>query len=189
MSYVTNLYEKLGPKIISRKQIHTAVKRIAKQINNDFNNREVTLISNLKGSFRFVSDLISHLKVPIRIGFVSFRSYKGTKRIGKKVVIDKDLDLDIKGRHVIIIEDIVDSGLTMDYSIQYFKKQKKAKSVKICTLLDKEVKRQVPIKIDYCGFKISDFFLVGYGLDYDEYFRELNDISVFKQIINGEKSE
>jgi hypoxanthine phosphoribosyltransferase len=180
MSDSGQLYKNIGKTHISEKRIKSTVARLGKKISKDHRHGEVTLVSNLKGSFRFVSDLASQLTIPVRIDFISFRSYTGTEREGMKVRIEKDLDLDIRGKDVILVEDIVDTGLTLDHIIRYFEEFKKPRSVKVCALLNKPSRRLVPVQIDYIGFEVPDKFLVGYGLDHEEYFRELNIIAEYK---------
>lgn len=170
------VYRNLGKILFSRQQIKRAVRRIGQRINKDYAGKDIIFVTNLKGSFRFLSDLLSVMRLPVRIDFISMRSYSGTERKGTKVRIEKDLSLDIRGKDVIVVEDIVDTGLTLDYIVRYFRDMKKPSSIRICTLLDKRIKRKVPIQADYIGFEVADKFIVGYGLDYLEYFRELDDI-------------
>jgi hypoxanthine phosphoribosyltransferase len=115
------IYQKLGKILVSRKRIRQAVRRIGRCINRDYADKDVILVTNLKGSFRFLSDLLSFIRIPTRIDFISMRSYTGTERDGDEVWIEKDLSLDIHGKDVIIVEDIVDTGLTLDYIVRYFK--------------------------------------------------------------------
>lgn len=168
-------YKNLGKIIISAKAIRKKIKEIAKRISDDFKDSGVVLICNLKGSFRFLADLLSYLTIPTIIDFIAFTSYDGTKSEGK-IRIVKDLKVDISNKKILIVEDIVDTGITLDYIIKYFEEFKHPDSIKVCVLLDKPSKRKVNVPIHYKGFEIPDVFVVGYGLDYKEYFRELNDI-------------
>ncbi len=174
------MYKNIGKTVISEKRIRAKVSQLAEKISQEHQNSEVTLVSNLKGSFRFVSDLASRLTIPVRIDFISFRSYVGTKRKDSKVRIEKDLDLDIHGKDVILVEDIVDTGLTLNHIIRYFEEFKKPRTIKVCALLNKPSRRLVPVQMDYIGFEVPDKFLIGYGLDHEEYFRELNNIAEYK---------
>ncbi len=174
-----NYYNKLGKKLISSSALQKKIKEIAKKIEKDYP-EGIIFICNLKGSFRFLSDLVSYLKISTVIDFIDFASYKGTKSSGKIKII-KDLIIDIKNKPVIIIEDIIETGITLDYIIKYFNDKKSPKSIKICALLDKICTRAVEVPIDYKGFEIGNHFAVGYGLDYNEYYRELNDIYIYNE--------
>ncbi len=171
-------YKKIGKVILTSKEIQNRIKEIAKEIENDYKNSEIVLISNLKGSFRFLSDLVSYLNIPTMIDFIAFASYEGTESTGMVRII-KDLKTDVIKRNVIIVEDIVDTGNTVDFIIKYLNDFKFPASIKICALLDKPSKRVISVPVDYKGFEIGDDFIIGYGLDYKEYFRELNDICIY----------
>lgn len=170
-------YAKLGRVLISSGRIQRKIKEIARKIRKDFRDDEVVFICNLKGSFRFLSDLISYVRIPLNLDFISFTSYDGTDP--GKIRIVKDLKTDIKGKNVIVVEDIADTGITMDFIIKYLKDFKNPREVRTCVLLDKIARRKVDVPIHYRGFVIPDVFIVGYGLDYREYFRELNEIRAF----------
>ncbi len=173
-------YNKIGKTILSYKKIQNKIKELANQINKDYKESDVVLISNLKGSFRFLADLVSYLKIPTIIDFIAFTSYTGTKR-KNEVRIIKDLKINVKNKRVIVVEDIVDTGYTVDFILKYLFDFKHPLEVKICTLLDKPSKREIEVPVDYRGFIIPDIFVIGYGLDYKEYFRELNDIVEYKE--------
>ena len=172
------IYKKLGKVVIDYNSIKEKIKEIAHKIEHDYKNKEIVLIGNLKGAFRFLADLVSELNIPVIIDFIAFASYIGTHQ-DERIRIVKDLKLDVEGKEVIVVEDIIDTGVTMDYIIKYLKEIKGAKEVKICALLDKPSRRVVEIPIHYKGFEIDDVFVVGYGLDYNEYFRELNEVREF----------
>ncbi len=172
------IYKKLGKVVIDYNSIKEKIKEIACKIEQDYKNKEIVLIGNLKGAFRFLADLVSELNIPVIIDFIAFASYIGTHQ-DERIRIVKDLKLDIEGKEVIVVEDIIDTGVTMDYIIKYLKEIKGAKEVKICALLDKPSRRVVEVPIHYKGFEIDDIFVVGYGLDYNEYFRELNEVREF----------
>lgn len=173
-------YKKIGKKLFSSNEIQNKIKQIARNIEKDFIGKEVLLISNLKGSFRFLSDIVSYLTIPTMIDFIAFASYDGIKSSGRVRII-KDLKTDVKNKNVIIVEDIVDTGITIEFIIKYLNDFKYPRTIKTCVLLDKPSKRIVQVPIHYKGFEIEDKFIVGYGLDYKEYFRELNDIYLYDE--------
>lgn len=161
--------------LISRDQIQAKVEELARLIRSEYGPEELILICNLKGAFIFLADLCRELKSPLNTDFIAATSYKGTKSTGDVRII-KDLKMDVRDRHVLLVEDIVDTGLTVGYILDYLKLHH-PRSLKICTLLDKKVKRDIDITVDYCGFEIEDRFVVGYGLDYNERYRELDYIA------------
>jgi hypoxanthine phosphoribosyltransferase len=162
---------------IPREQIHTAVQRLAAAIQQDYATTPLMLIASLKGAFIFLADLIRVLDLPMQIAFLRLASYgSGTVSSGR-VQIVQPLTEDIAAQHLIIVEDIVDSGYTITFLQQYLWQQQPA-SVRLCTLLDKPARRQVPVTIDYCGFTIPDVFVVGYGLDWNEQYRQLPDLCI-----------
>jgi hypoxanthine phosphoribosyltransferase len=161
--------------LISRSEIDAAVSRLAQQINKDYRDKSPILIAVLKGAFVFIADLVRRLEMPVQVEFVGLSSYgAGTQSCGK-ISLTLRLGCDISGKDVIIIEDIIDSGLTTTFLLDYLKQWQPA-SVKICTLTDKPARRQTPVEIDYLGFNVPDKFLVGYGLDCNEKYRNLPDI-------------
>jgi len=159
---------------------HTLAKRIAElgaQITNDYKGENILLVGILKGSIPFIADLMRKIDVDdIQIDYMSVSSYGHSTKSSGVVRILKDLDSDIKGRNVIIVEDIIDTGLTLAYLKEYLQ-GRAPKSLKICTLLDKPLRRKVEIKGDYVGFEVEDKFIVGYGLDIDQKYRNLPYIS------------
>ncbi|MBP8625442.1 MAG: hypoxanthine phosphoribosyltransferase [Syntrophorhabdales bacterium] len=169
-------------KYIDRKDIETTVKRLAYEIEKDYRDKEILFVCLLKGAFMFTADLIRHIDNPTRVDFIRASSYGNNMVSCGDVHITKDLEEDIKGRHVIIVDDIIDSGITLKY-IKEMLLQRGPASLKICVLLDKKAKRQVQIEADYMGHEIDDFFIVGYGIDYAEHYRNLNDIF----IVEGKK--
>jgi len=186
-SAVNGLYNRLGKVLIANDRIQAKVKELALKIARDFHDEEVALIANLKGSFRFLSDLCSQIRIPVTIDFVSFNSYGGSDKSSGRIEVRKDLGVDVRDRNVILVEDIVDTGLTLDAVIDYLMRFKRPRSVKICALLDKVSSRVVDVPINYRGFVLPDKFVVGYGLDYAEYFRELNSIMEFKPPKSGRR--
>lgn len=171
MSPVTSQPEVL----IGREEINRAVIRIASEIKRDYQGKQLLLIGVLKGSFVFMADFIRQLDLPVEIDFVKLSSYGAGKETSGKVRLVQGLGTPIKGREVLVIEDIVDTGITISFLLDYLSKRKPA-SLKLCSLLDKPSRRRAPVSIDYLGFTIPDKFVIGYGLDLDEKFRHLPDI-------------
>lgn len=167
-------------KYIDKKEIAEIVKKLAVQLENDYKGEEIVFICLLKGAFMFTSDLIRHIKNPICVDFIRAASYGNKMETCGEVKITKDLEIDIKDRHVIILEDIIDSGLTLS-CIKDMLLKRGPKSLKICTLLDKKTKRKVQIEADYVGKEIDDAFVVGYGIDYAEHYRNLPDIFIVEK--------
>ncbi|HML36657.1 MAG TPA: hypoxanthine phosphoribosyltransferase [Bacillota bacterium] len=162
----------LGQVMITREQISQRVKELGKQISEDYKGQEILVIGILKGAVLFLSDLIREITVDTKIDFMAVTSYGASTKSSGVVRILKDLDTGIEDEHVIIVEDIIDSGVTLHYLRDYLM-NRKPKSLKICTLLDKPERREVEIKSDYTGFEIENKFIVGYGLDYDQKYRNL----------------
>lgn len=178
---VKETYKRIGSVLFSEDDIQNRVQQLARKIENDFSDEPVLLVSNLKGSFRFLSDLCGALNIPVEIDFISFASYQGGTESSGHIRIVKDLKIDMTGKNVILVEDIVDTGWTVDYILKYFKELHQPKEFRICTLLDKICKRCVEVPVYYRGFEIEDKFVIGYGLDYKEYFRELNYIAEYHE--------
>jgi hypoxanthine phosphoribosyltransferase len=156
------------------------VKRLGQEISRDFAGQEVMLIGVLKGSFLFVADLIRALEVPALIDFVRLASYGAGTQTSGIVEFRKNLEMSIKDRNVIIVEDIIDSGYTLDFLYSKLILQA-PKNLKICTLIDKKARREIAIEADYVGFTVDDGFTIGYGLDYDEKYRDLPDIYLIEE--------
>ena len=166
--------------LVSEEQIHARVAELGAQISADYAGRELTLVSVLKGSLPFMADLMRAITIPVSIDLMEVSSYGGTATESSGLVrILKDLSSSIDGRDVMIVEDIIDTGLTLNYLIRYLR-GKNPRSLHICTLLDKPARRLVDIPIDYLGFTIPDQFVIGYGLDYGEQYRNLPFIGVLK---------
>ena len=161
--------------LFSRAEVETTVCRLASEITRDYRGKYPLLVGILKGSFMFMADLIRLLDFPLEVEFIRLSSYGSGKRTSGKVKVAEGLRSPIKGREVLIIEDIVDTGLTTTFLLDYLRK-KNPTSLKLCTLTDKPSRRQVPVNIDYLGFTVPNKFLAGYGLDYNEEFRNLPDI-------------
>lgn len=165
--------------LLDESQLQKIVDDIAESINFDYNGQDIVVIGILKGSVIFLADLFRKIKLKCYLDFMAASSYGSSAISSGKVKIIKDLSADITGKHVIIVEDILDTGNTLSYIKEYLE-QKNPLSVKICTLFDKPSRRMKPIKPDYLGMTIPDLFIVGYGLDYDEKYRNLPYIGVLK---------
>ena len=171
------LYGDLERILVTREEIAEAVKRLGKKLTEDYADRTPVMVGILKGAVVFFADLIREIDLPLDIDFMSISSYGSSTKSSGVVRILKDLDRDITGRHVIVVEDIVDSGLTLSY-LKGVLETRRAASVSIVTLLDKPARRKAPLEVQYSCFQIPDAFVVGYGLDYDEKYRNLPDIGV-----------
>jgi hypoxanthine phosphoribosyltransferase len=166
--------------LLSADQIAARVHELGAQIDGDYPQGPVYLIAILKGACFFLADLARAMKTPARIEFVGISSYGRGKTSSGEVRLTKDLDVSIEGHDVVVVEDIVDSGVTLSYLLKLFA-QRKPKSLRIATLLDKPERRQRPVEVNYVGFKIPDEFVVGYGLDYAEDYRSLKDICILSE--------
>lgn len=161
--------------LFSREQIASIVKGLADQISEDYSERELVLICILKGAFMFLSDLIRHLRIPVQIDFVRLASYGTGMKSSGLVEITKDIETPIEGKDVLIIEDIIDSGRTLLF-LKDRLSLSNPHSIKICALLDKKARREVEIEADYLGKEVEDVFVVGYGIDFNEAYRNLPEI-------------
>lgn len=177
MDQNAKLYNDLSKVLVTREEIAEAVKKLGAQITKDYEGKEPIVVGILKGAIVFYSDLIREIDLPMRTDFLSVSSYGSATKSTGVVQLRKDLDRPINGEDVLIVEDIVDSGMTLHYLKELFS-GRGANSVKIVTLLDKPARRRVDLKADYFCFEIPDEFVVGYGLDYDEKYRNLPDIGV-----------
>jgi len=166
--------------IITQEDIAKKVDELAAEIRKDYRGKNPLLIGILKGSFVFLADLVRAMNIPAEIDFVRLASYgSGTESSGK-IKLVKDIETPIKDRHVLVVEDIVDRGLTVRFLLDYLSFRKPA-SLKLCTLFNKPSKRKVEVPIDYVGFTVPDAFVVGYGLDLDEKFRYLPDLCILEE--------
>ncbi len=166
--------------LISKPEIDDRVQSLADEISRDYEGKELVLIGILKGAFVFMADLIRCLRIPCEVDFVRLASY-GTGTISSgNIMITKDIETQIRGRDVLIVEDIVDTGLTLSFLIDKLKERKPG-SLRVCVLLDKKERRTVPFEAEYVGFDIPDRFVVGYGLDFNEMYRFLPDVCVIEE--------
>jgi len=163
--------------LLEEQAIRTRVRELGKQISVDYEGKELLLVGILKGAFIFMADLIRQIEVPVTVDFVVVSSYGASTESSGVVRIDKDLEKGIEGKHVLIVEDIIDTGLTLNY-LKHNLETRGPASVRICALLDKPSRRKVSVEADYLGFSIADEFVVGYGLDFAERHRHLPYVAV-----------
>ena len=161
--------------LISHDEIAKAVDRLAREIERDYQDKQPLLIGVLKGSFMFMADLIRQLDLLLELDFIRLSSYGAARESSGKVRIIQGVKTPVKGRNVLVVEDIVDTGITTSFLLEYLKKKQPA-SLKLCTLTDKPSRRRVPVPIDYRGFTVPNKFIVGYGLDFNQKFRNLPHI-------------
>lgn len=171
---------KVGKILLTESQIQKKVKELGKKISAEYEGKELHIIGVLKGAVLFLTDLIRNITVPQSLDFIGISSYGKATQTSGVVKITKDLDEDIESKNVLIVEDIVDSGLTLEYLINNLRSRKPA-SLKVCSLLDKRQNRKTKVKIDYVGFVVPNEFLVGYGLDFNQKYRNLPYIFVLKE--------
>jgi len=173
------VHEDIAKVLLDAHTIQRRVRELGEQLSRDYADKNPVLICILKGAAIFMADLVRHISVPVRMDFMAISSYGSGVRTSGVVRILKDLDSSIERQHVLIVEDIVDSGLTLSYLLDNLQSRQPA-SLRACVLLDKPGQRRVPLKADYVGFEIPDEFVVGYGLDYAENYRHLPYIGVLK---------
>ena len=166
--------------LVSREQIKEMVEKLGKQISEDYEGSELVLVGVLKGGFVFLADLMREITIPVDMDLIAVSSYGASTRSSGVVRIIKDMDLNVEGKHVLIVEDLVDTGLTLRHLKDLFN-TRGPKSVKICTAFDKPSRRKIDIAIEYEGIVVPDKFIVGYGLDYAGKYRNLPDICALKR--------
>ena len=172
--------------LVTREELETTVARLGREITEDYRGKNPLLIAVLKGAFVFMADLIRQIDTPCTLDFMAVSSYgSGTESSGR-VKIVKDLDTKIEGKDVIIVEDILDSGVTLSYLIPMLQTRRPA-SIRLCTLFDKPTRRKVPVYADYKGIEVPNEFIVGYGLDYGEHYRNYPEIAVLKPSVYSEE--
>ena len=162
----------IGTVLITEEQIRERAKEIGKQIEQDYAGKEIVMIGILRGAVPWMADVMKNVNLDMTIDFMAVSSYGAATKSSGVVKINKDLDTNIDGKDIIVVEDIVDSGVTLNY-LEGYLKSRGAASLRICTLLDKPEGRRVDIDVDYIGFTVDDRFIVGYGLDYDQKYRNL----------------
>ncbi|MFW6149456.1 MAG: hypoxanthine phosphoribosyltransferase [Atribacterota bacterium] len=171
--------DKIEEILIPENQIQKKIQKLGDQISQDYKGKELICIGVLRGAIVFLADLARCIKVPMLIDFMSISSYGASTESSGVVRILKDLDENIEKKDVLIVEDIIDTGLTLDYLLRMLKSRNPA-SIKVCALLNKKERRQIDVPIDYCGFDIPDKFVIGYGLDYNGLYRNIPYILVLK---------
>ncbi len=164
--------------LISEEQIKTRIAQMAQELEAEYKDKNPLFVGLLKGVVVFFADMFRAIQIPCELDFMVVSSYSGTDTTGV-INVKKDLDTDIRGRHVVILEDIIDSGLTLSHTLKYLKSREPA-SIKICTLLDKPARRKADLKADIVGFTIPDEFVVGYGMDFNEQYRNLPYVGILK---------
>ncbi len=176
------MLQDLASVMFDEKVLAAKCQELGRQLTEDYAGKDLLVVGILKGSFMFFSDLVRSINMPLNIDFMAASSYGSGTETSGKVLIKKDLSVDIKGRHILLVEDIIDSGVTMSQLIAELMKREPA-SIRLCALLSKPSRRRIEVDIDYCGFEVPDEFLVGYGLDYAENYRNLPVIGVLKREI------
>lgn len=167
----------IGEVLITEKDIQRRVRELGQAISRDYKGKTPILVNILKGGIIFLSDLVRQLDILHEIDFMSVSSYESATESSGVVRILQDLAINIEGKDVLIVEDIVDSGLTLDY-IRHLLMARRPKTLKICTLLDKKARREIEVPLDYVGFEIPDAFVIGYGLDYEQKYRHLPYVAI-----------
>ena len=165
--------------LISAEKIQQRVAELARDIAGDYRGRSVTIVGVLNGSLMFLADLVRHLDLPLRIGFLQASSYRGAVTTPDQLRVSPELLPDVRGRQVLLLDDILDTGRTLSHLLGHVREQGAA-GIKIAVLLRKQGRQQVPLEPDYCGFTIPDKFVVGYGLDYNDEFRHLPYVAVYQ---------
>ena len=171
--------DELGPVVVSAEAIQEKIAELGAAITRDYDGRAPLLVGVLKGAAVFLADLSRHIELAVRVDFMAISSYGSATKSSGIVRILKDLDHEIEGQHVIVVEDIIDSGLTLNYLLRYLRARRPT-SLEVCALFSKEGRQRVPIPVKYEGFQIGPEFVVGYGLDFQERFRNLGFLAVLK---------
>lgn len=174
-----SLYKDVDRILISKEQIQNRIKELAKGLSEEYKDKNPLVICILKGSVLFYSDLVRAMDIPLELEFMAISSYESATKSSGEVRVVKDTDKSLEGRHVIIVEDIVDSGLTLKF-LQNMLGCRNVASLACCALLDKPSRREVEVKAEYTGFEIENCFVIGYGLDYGQKYRNMPDICVLK---------
>ncbi len=170
--------------LFSREEIDGRVRDLAARISRDYEGRELIVIGVLKGAFIFMADLIRYFSIPCQVDFARLASYGAGSTSSGKVILTKDIETSIKGQDILIVEDIVDTGITLSYFTAWLA-ERNPRTLRVCAFLDKRGRRKVPFEADYVGFAIEDGFVVGYGLDFDEKARFLPDVYIMKNEATG----
>jgi len=166
--------------LFTKRAIEDRVRDLARDISKDYEGKELIMIGVLKGAFIFMSDLIRNISIPCTVDFARLASYGAGTASSGKVIVAKDIETSIRGKDILIVEDIIDTGLTLSFFVDWLK-ERNPRSLKVCAFLDKRMKRKVPFEADYVGFTIDDGFVVGYGLDFNEQYRFFPDVYVVNE--------
>lgn len=175
---------RIGEILVSEERLQARIRELADEISADYAGREVLVVGVLKGALLFISDLVRRLSVPCTMDFMAVSSYGSSTHSSGVVRILKDLDGPIAGKHVLVVEDVVDSGLTLSYLMKNLR-SREPETLELCTLMVKPAGRRLPIDMRYVGFEMPDTFVVGYGLDFDEHYRQLPYIAAFTDAGDG----
>ncbi len=176
---IRTIHDDVEEVLLSSEVLQERVRELGRQLSADYAGRDPVLVSVLKGSIVFLADLMRAMEIPLSLDLMEVSSYGSGTETSGQVRILKDLSASIEGRDVIVVEDIIDTGLTLNYLLRYLAERNPA-SLRICCLLDKPARRLAEIEIDYTGFTIADRFVIGYGLDYDEHYRNLPYVGVLR---------
>lgn len=179
------MHNDISQVLFTEEEIQAKIAELGRKITEDYKGKRVLVLCVLKGAFIFMADLVRNMDLPLEIEFMAVSSYGNSTRTSGEVKIVKDLDVSVEGRDVLIVEDIIDSGLTLSYLIDVLERRN-ARTVKVVTLFDKPNRRTVDLEVDYKGFTIPDEFIVGYGLDYAEKYRNLPYVGILKPEIYEE---
>jgi hypoxanthine phosphoribosyltransferase len=182
------VHEDIEEVLISQEEIEDKIRSLAKQITEDYRGKDLLLVGVLKGAFVFMADIAREVELPVEFDFMAVSSYGSATKSSGVVRILKDLDYEISGRHVLLVEDIIDSGLTISYLLRYLEARGPA-SLEICSLFWKKGEQAVPLEVRYPGFEIPSVFVVGYGLDFAEKYRNLPYIGVLKPSAYAEEAQ
>ncbi|MBP1967236.1 hypoxanthine phosphoribosyltransferase [Paenibacillus aceris] len=173
------MYSDIQEVLFSEEQIQEKIKELGEKLSNDFEGKNPLVICVLKGAFIFMADLVKQIRVPLELDFMAVSSYGQSTKSSGVVKIIKDLDVPVEGRHILIVEDIIDSGLTLSYLIDVLERRN-AKTISVVALFNKPARRTVELEPDYAGYVLPDEFIVGYGLDYAEKYRNLPFVGILK---------
>ncbi len=182
------MHEDISEILITEEQIQAKVAELGEQISHDYQGKTLMLLGTLKGAVPFIADLARAIHIPLEIDYMAISSYGSSTHSSGVVRILKDLEGPIHQKHILIVEDIVDSGLTLHYIMEVLR-QRRPLSLRVCTLLDKKRERVKPVTMDYTGFQIPDRFVVGYGLDYAQLYRNLPYVGILKPSVYEEETE
>jgi hypoxanthine phosphoribosyltransferase len=163
--------------LFSKKEIAETVARLAKEISTDYADKRIVLIGVLKGAFIFLADLVRQLTIPAEIEFMRIASYGSQKESSGEIIVTKDVETPLEGKDILVIEDIVDTGLSLTFLLDHLRAHNPS-SLKVCALVDKRSRREVDVQVDYTGFGMDEGFIVGYGIDFNERYRALSEIFV-----------